>query len=149
MYRYLGRTGKLRRLISVVATITALVSIQLLAASPAYAAHSVTITHAPPPVGVAGADVQLVVAVDGCWIFCSPISLETTYRTAEGRTRTMHQSLGSFGPQVALVVIPGRHVTKPALAYFLQAKQDYCWFDACHEADTRLPETGSYSVPIP
>ncbi len=149
MYQYLGWTGKLRRIVFGFAAAAAVILVQLLATTPAHASHSLRITHAPPPVAVAGTDVQLVVAVDGCWIFCSPISLETSYRTADGRTRTIHQSLGSFGPQAAVVVIPGRHVTKPALAYFLKAKQDYCWFEVCHEAGTRRPEIGSYTVPVP
>ncbi len=149
MYQYLGWTAGVGRLVSGFVTVAALIILQLFAAAPAHASHSVTITHAPPPVGVAGTDLQLVVAIDGCWIFCSPISLETSYRNQDGRTRTIRQSLGSYGPQAAVVVIPGHHVTKPVLAYFLQAKQDYCWFDVCHEAGTRLPETGSYSVLLP
>ncbi|MFN2524727.1 MAG: hypothetical protein ABR505_00455 [Actinomycetota bacterium] len=148
MGNHQGSIVRVPRLVSGLAAAAALMVVQLWAATPAHAGHSVTITHAPPPVAVAGTDVQLVVAVDGCWIFCSPISLQTSYRTEGGRTRTIHQSLGSFGPQAAMVVIPGRHVAKPAFLYFLQARQDYCWFDVCHDAGARLPETGSYSVPV-
>ena len=149
MQKHHGSTSRRRRLLSGLTTAAALIVVQLFASTPAYASHSVTITHAPPPAAVAGADVQLVVAVDGCWIFCSPINLQTSYRTQDGRTRTMQQSLGSFGPQTAVVVIPGDHVVKPALLYFLEATQDFCWFTACHDAEVRAPETESYSVPVP
>ncbi len=137
-----------RRVLPGLITAAAVMVVQLSTATPAHANHSVTITHAPPPVAVAGSDVRLVVEADGCWIFCSPISLESTYRAEDGRKRTINQSLGSYGPQIAVMVIPGRHVAKPTLSYFLEANQDYCWFDACHDADARLPESGSYRVPV-
>lgn len=126
-----------------------MIVLQLWTATPAHAHHTVTITHEPPPVAITGSDVRLVVSVDGCWVFCSPIGLETTYRTEEGRTRTIRTNLGSFGPQSAVIVIPGRHVARPALSYFLEASQDLCpLFDVCHGADARVPESGTYSVPV-
>lgn len=137
-----------RRVLPGLVTAAAVMVVQMWTATPAHANHSVTIRHAPPPVAKAGSDVRLAVAVDGCWMFCSPISVQVNYRTADGRTRTIHRSLGSFGPQTAVVVIPGRHVVKPALLYFLEAAQGYCWYDVCHDADARLPETGSYRVVV-
>lgn len=138
-----------RRVFSGLIAATALVAVQLWTATPARAGHTVTITHLPPPLSVAGSDVRLVVAVDGCWMFCSSIRLETTYRTGDGRTQVINKNLGSFGPQSAVVAIPGRHVAKPAISYFLQASQDYCLvFDVCHSAEVRLPETGSYMVRV-
>ena len=136
------------RLVGHVVAAASVVVVQLWAAAPARADHSVTISHEPPPVAVSGSDVRLAVAVDGCWIFCSPIDLEANYRTSDGRKRTINKSLGSFGPQTAIIVIPGRHVAKPAFSYFFEARQDYCWFEACHDADARNPATGSYSVPV-
>lgn len=130
-------------------TAAAVVAVQLGTATPAHADHTVTITHNPPPAAIAGSDARLVVAVDGCWIFCTSITLDTNYRTAEGRRRTIRTNLGSFGPQTAVIVIPGRHIAQPALSYFLEAGQDLCpMFDVCHSAYTRLPESGTYSVPV-
>ena len=139
------RTRRFSGLLAAVAMIV----VQLWSATPAHASHSVTITHEPPPVAIAGSDARLVVAVDGCWIFCNRISLDTTYRIGEARTRTIRTKLGSFGPQAAVIVIPGRHVANPALSYFLEASQDLCpLFDICHTADARLPERGAYSIPV-
>lgn len=138
-----------RRRLSGLLAAAAVMVVQLWTATPAHAGHTVTITHAPPPVAVAGSDARLVVAVEGCWLFCSPISLEATYRSAEGRKRTIRKYLGSFGPQTAVIVIPGRHVAKPSLSYFLGATQELCpMFEVCHSAGTRLPERGTYSVPV-
>lgn len=130
-------------------TAVAVMVVQLWTATPAHANHSVTVTHAPPPVAIAGSDVRLVVAVDGCWLFCTPIRLETTYWTDDGRKRTINQRLGSFRPEIAVIVIPGRHVAKRTLSYFIEASQDYCWLgEPCHGAVVRLPESGSHAVPV-
>lgn len=138
-----------RRLFSGLLTAAAVMVIQLGTATPAHADHTVTITHEPPPVAITGSDARLVVSVDGCWIFCTTISLDTTYWTGEARKRTIRTNLGSFGPQTAVIVIPGRHVAKPALSYFLEASQELCpLFDICHGAGARRPESGAYSVPV-
>lgn len=132
-----------------VLTVTAVMVVQLVLAAPAHADHTVSITHAPPPAAIAGSEARLVVAVDGCWIFCTPISLRTTYWTGDAPKRTIKTNLGSFAPQTAVIVIPRRHVAKPAVSYFLKASQDYCpLFDICHGARARLPESGAYSVPV-
>lgn len=138
-----------RRVLGGLVAATAVMIIQLWTATPAHADHSVTITHASPPAAIAGSDVPLVVAVDGCWIFCNAITLETTYWTEDSRKRTIIKSLGSFRPEIAVIVIPGRHIVKPTLSYFLRASQDYCWLgDPCHRAEARLPESGSYPVRV-
>ncbi len=142
------RGARRARLVGHLLAGTAVLIVQLWAAAPAHANHSVTVTHQPPPAAVGGSDARLVVAVDGCWVFCNPITLETHYRTGNGRERTITKNLGSFGPQTAVVEIPGRHIAKPAFSYFLEASQDFCWFDACHEADARAPRAGSYSIPV-
>lgn len=143
------RNDPRRRRFSGLLSAAAVMVVQLWMATPAHANHTVTITHAPPPVAVAGLDTRLVIAVDGCWLFCSPIVLETTYRTGEGRNRTIRTNLGSFGPQTVVIVIPGRHIEKPALSYFLEASQSYCpMFDVCHGTGARLPEGGAYLVPV-
>lgn len=132
-----------------VLTVAGVMVAQLVIAAPAHADHTVSITHAPPPAAIAGSDARLVVAVEGCWIFCTPISLKTTYRAGEDRKRTIRTDLNSFGPQTAVIVIPGRHIAKPAFSYFLEASQDYCpMFDVCHGTEARLPESGAYSVPV-
>ena len=137
-----------RRVAALLTTAVAMVSIQLLAAAPAHANHRVSVTHQPPPAAVGGSPLRLVVAVDGCWVFCSPINVEAHYRTRDGRDKTVTQSLGSFGPQAAIFVIPGGDITRPAFGYFFEASQDFCWFESCHDAATRAPASGAYSVPV-
>ncbi len=124
------------------------VAIVVGAGAPARADHEVTIVHRPQPAAKAAMDLRVPLVVDGCSVFCSPVRVELRYRTAAGERRSVRATLGTFSPQAAILVVPGIDVVAPAFQYRLDARQDECWFDACHEDRSRAPARGRFSVPV-
>ncbi len=136
----------MRRLVTILAVFAVLT---VLPAPAANAGHEPTVLHHPQPVGKAGAQLSLPVLVDGCWTFCQPITLDVIYKTPDGRSATIRSNLGSFpGLQPALVTIPGSHVGGRTFDYRIEARQDSCWFDVCHQATARSPLHGIHRIPL-
>lgn len=137
---------RVSRFLAVVVMIFSVLAIGM--PTPALANHEPTVVHQPPPVAKSGIDLRLPVVVDGCTIFCSPIVLEAHYRSPDGRRRTIRANLGSLLLEPAVLVVPAVDVSTPRFRYRLEARQDSCLFDVCHEGRTRAPAKGLFSIAV-
>ncbi|MDQ3985387.1 MAG: hypothetical protein M3280_02680 [Actinomycetota bacterium] len=116
-------------------------------ATPAFAHHRPTITHQPPPAAKAGQELQLAAAVEGCTIFCTPVAIRLHYRAPNGSKRVLYKSLGALPLQTVIFKVRSSDVVSPRFTYWLEASQNYCWFDACHGGSDRAPDRGSFGIP--
>ena len=128
--------------------VTIVVSVLVAAvAGPALAHHTPRITHQPPPAAKAGRGLHLAAAVEGCTIFCTPVTVRLHYRGPGGSTRTIYKSLGALPMQTATFEVRSSHVVSPRFVYWLDASQNHCWFDACHGGADRAPDRGRFGIP--